>query len=72
MPSIGFTPLRVALSAIRHRNTSIPKYTLRTGGGRHMDGELLQDDNVLINVYSMLRVGDTLVPLIFMSDGTHL
>ena len=27
---------------------------------------------MLINVKSMLRVGDTLVPLIFMSDGTHL
>jgi len=27
---------------------------------------------VLIDIYSMLRVGDTLVPLIFMSDGTHL
>jgi len=27
---------------------------------------------VLIDVYSTLRVGDTLVPLIFMSDGMHL
>jgi len=27
---------------------------------------------MLIDVYSMLRVGDTLVPLIFMSDRTHL
>ena len=27
---------------------------------------------MLIDVYSTLRVGDTLVPLIFMSDGMHL
>jgi len=27
---------------------------------------------MLIDVTSTLRVGDTLVPLIFMSDGTHL
>jgi len=27
---------------------------------------------VLIKVKATLRVGDTLVPLIFMSDGTHL
>jgi len=27
---------------------------------------------VLTDVKSTLRVGDTLVPLIFMSDGTHL
>jgi len=34
-PSISFTPLRVALIAKRHWNTSIPKCTLWTGGGRH-------------------------------------
>jgi hypothetical protein len=33
---------------------------------------ILRDNNVLINVYATLRVGDTLVPLLFMSDGTHL
>ena len=27
---------------------------------------------MLTNLKSTLRVGDTLVPLIFMSDGTHL
>jgi len=27
---------------------------------------------VLIEVKATLRLGDTLVPLIFMSDGTHL
>jgi len=27
---------------------------------------------MLIDVKSMLRVGDTLVALMFMSDGTHL
>jgi len=35
MPSISFMPLSVALTAIRHRNSSIPQCTLRTGGGRH-------------------------------------
>jgi len=30
------------------------------------------DNHILINVKSTLRVGDTLVPLIIMSDGTHL
>jgi len=34
-PSILFTPLSIALTAIRHRNASIPKCTLRTGGGSH-------------------------------------
>jgi len=33
--SISFTPLSIALTAIRHRNASILKCTLRTGGGRH-------------------------------------
>jgi len=37
-----------------------------------MYGAILKDNNVLIDVYSTLRVGDTLVPLIFMSNGTHL
>jgi hypothetical protein len=30
------------------------------------------DNNVLIKVKATLRLGDTLVPLIVMSDGTHL
>jgi len=34
MPSISYTPLRVALTPIRHRNATIQKCTLRTGGGR--------------------------------------
>jgi len=34
-PSILFTPLSVALTAIRHRDASILKCTQRTGGGRH-------------------------------------
>ena len=29
-------------------------------------------DDVLTDVKSTLRVGDTLVPLMFMSNGTHL
>jgi len=35
-PRISYTPVSVALTAIRHQNTSIPKCTLPTGGGRHM------------------------------------
>ena len=35
MPSISFSPLSIALTAIRPRNASIPKFTLRTGGWRH-------------------------------------
>jgi len=65
-------PLSVALTAIRHRNASIPQCTLRTGGGRHRYGEIPEYDDELTDVKSTLRVGDTLVPLIFMSDGTHL
>jgi len=49
-PSILFTPLSVTLTAIRHRNASIPKCTLRTGLGRHREGEILQDNNMLINI----------------------
>jgi len=33
--SIIFTPLSIALTAIRHRTASIPKRILRTCGGRH-------------------------------------
>ena len=29
-------------------------------------------DDVLTSVKSMLRLGDTLVPIMFMSDGMHL
>jgi len=71
-PSISFMPLSVALTAIRHRNASIPICTLPTGGGRHRYGEILEDNHMVIEVESMLRVGDTLVPLIFMSGGIHL
>jgi len=35
MASIFFMPLSVALIATRHQNASIPKCTLRTGGGWH-------------------------------------
>jgi len=70
--SISFTPLIVALTAIHHRNASIPQCTLPTGGGWHRWGEIPEDNHMLIDVKSTLRVRDTLVPLIFMSDGTHL
>jgi hypothetical protein len=48
------------------------KCTLRSGGWRHRSAEILEDNNVLIEVKATPRLGDTLVPLIFMSDRTHL
>jgi len=39
-PSILFTPLGVAWTEIRPRNASIPKCTLRTGGGIHRYWEI--------------------------------
>jgi hypothetical protein len=62
----------IASTAICHRNDSILQLAWRTGGGRHWHGEILQDNNVLVDVLSTLRVGDTLIPLIFMSNGTHI
>jgi len=70
--SISLTPHRVASRAMRQRNASLPKCTLWTGGGRHREGEILEDNNVLIDVESTLREGDTLVLMHFVSDGTHL
>jgi len=72
IPSISYMPLRVALSAIRHWKASIPQCTPQTSGGRHRQGEISDDNHVAINVNSTLGVGDTLVRLIVMSDGTHL
>jgi len=69
---ILFSPLPFAVSAIRHKNSSILQCTLRTGGGKHRSGEMPEDDDMLTDVKSTLRVGDTLVPLIFMSDRTYL
>jgi len=65
-------PLSVAFTAIHHRNASIPKCRLRSSGGRHRYGEIPEYDDVLTDIKSTLRVGDTLVHLMFMSDGTHL
>jgi len=71
-PRISFMPLTVASTAIRHRNAAIPKCTLRTSGGRNRYGGILKDKHMLLDFTSTLRTGDTLVPWIFMSDGTHL
>jgi len=57
---------------MHHQNASILKCTLRTGGGRHRQAEILEENNMLIEVKATLRLGDTLVPLVYMSDGTHL
>jgi len=45
-----FHPLSVALSAICARNASILKCTLWTAGGRHRYGEILEDNNLLIDI----------------------
>jgi hypothetical protein len=71
-PSITFLSLSVALTAIQPWNASIPKCIRRTACGGHRWGEILKDNNVLMDVLSTFRVGVTLVPLIFMSDGTQL
>jgi hypothetical protein len=71
-PSISYTPLSIALTAIPHQCASILICTLRSGGGRNWYGEILEDNNMLLDVKSTLRVGDTLLPLIIMSDGSHL
>ena len=44
-----FAPQRCFYSDTPH-NASKPKCTLRTGGGRHRAGEILEDNNVLIDV----------------------
>jgi hypothetical protein len=65
-------PRSVALTAIRHRNTCIQTCTPRNPGGRNRSRDILADNHVLINVYTTLIVGHSPVPLIFMSDRTHL
>jgi hypothetical protein len=66
------TPLSIALTAFRHRITSLPKFTLQTSAVSDSYSEILKDINVLIEVKTSLRLGNTLVPMILMSDGTHL
>jgi len=45
----SFPPLCIASTMIHPQNTSIPKCTLRTGGGRHRDGEILENNKVIMN-----------------------
>jgi len=65
-------PLSLNLPAIPHQIAHIPNCTRWTCCERHRKGEILQDNNMLFDFYSTLRVGDTVVPLICMSNGTHL
>jgi hypothetical protein len=67
-----FTPHRVVLTSMRNRNTSISQCTLQIAGGKSHLGEIPEHEDGLTDVKSTLRVGYTLVPLIFISDGTHL
>jgi hypothetical protein len=48
------------------------KCTLRSGSGRNRSEEIPEYDDVLAEINSTLRAGDTLGPVIFMPDGTHL
>jgi len=72
MLSSSFTPLSIDLTAIRHQSASIPLCTGQTGAGRDRQGEILENNTVLIDVNATLRVGDTLIPMIFRFDQTHL
>ena len=69
-PSSSDTPRSVAVTVIHHWNVSTPKCTVCTGGGIHREWEILEDNHVLIDIKSTLTVSDTLVPLIFIFDGT--
>jgi len=70
--SISFVPLIVTCTAICPRNAIMLKCKLHTHGLRHSYKEILKDNNVQINIYSTLRVGHTLIPLIFMWNGPHI
>jgi hypothetical protein len=58
----------MTITALRHQNVTILKCTVQTGRERHREVEILEDDNVLVKVKATLTLGDTLVPLISMSD----
>jgi hypothetical protein len=55
-----------------YQYTSITRFTLWTSGGRFRSGEILEGNNGRIDIQSILRVGDSLVPWIFMFNRTHL
>ena len=57
MLCISFPPLRVGLTAIRHRNASMLKYTVLAGGGRCIFGVILENNNVLIDVKQRSNCG---------------
>jgi len=72
MPTMSFMPLSAALPAICLRNASMPKCILPTAGGRQRYELKLKDNTVLIHIWSMQKVRNTLVRLIFMSDRNYL
>jgi hypothetical protein len=53
-------------------NSSILKCILQTGGGTYWKREIHERDDGLSNIQSMLRLGDRLGPMTFMSDTTHV
>jgi len=55
-----------------YRNASISKCTQLTGSGRHRQGEIPKANDVLTDAMSMLRVANTRVPSIFLSNGIRL
>ena len=58
-------------TAIPHRNASIKQCSLQTGGGRKWNQDIEEDHHMLIDVKSKRRLGDTLVPVLLMSDETY-
>jgi len=72
MQSISWTAGMVPSTAIHHRNASMPKCTPRTAGVRHIEAEIPEDNDMLIDVQSPFIVGDARVCLIFMFNGTDL
>jgi len=50
MPTILFTPLRIAVTAVCHRIASIPNYTLGSGGERQRYGEVPEHEDVLTDL----------------------
>jgi hypothetical protein len=47
---MSFMPLSVASTVICHETASIPKFTLRSSGAKHREGEILENNNRLIDV----------------------
>lgn len=65
-------PISFHLSVITDRKASNKTCLWLTGDLRNRYEAILEENKVLIEVMSILIIGDTVLPLIFISDGTHL